>query len=299
MHLNSKNFIHVTLCFLNSAFTLYGMNAGVMLDAAKKGDTFNIKRGIYSGLINVKNRSGCTPLLRAIAANQKKAVERLLVGKADVCMPDNEGIFPLELAAYQGDHDLVAKLLAAGAKVEQADMSGRTALFAAVLGRHAQVVRELLEARANPNVSDAIGWTALLWASFFGMEEVAMNLLKKNAQACVQEPLFGTTPLHWAVMHRKLPLVEALVQAGADGTLVDRMQNKSPLQIAKEQNLRDIVTVLEAPLAKEQDIYDLLAVLEARSAPQKHAGPKESTAQIELPNKISAAELARALGVAL
>jgi ankyrin repeat protein len=274
-------FVHSAYCMQMSIF-----------DAAKMGSTFQIKRGIFSGEINTQDDKKRTPLFYAVMARQKKAVERLVVGKADVHKSDSKGIFPLEIAAYNGDNDIVTILLSAGAKCDQRDSDrGWTALFAGIAGGHRDVVASLitakfdvnevvgqglfprdgmapleaaalqgrsdivtmlLDAGADVNKVDALGWTALLWAVFNAHQEVALQLLKAGANPWYQEKHFGFTPLYWAVNHGQLPVIEELMKRGADPKVIDKKERKSLWQKAQDMGRVDIVIALSS--GKQQEI---------------------------------------------
>ncbi len=89
---------------------------------------------------------------------------------------------PLHEAAAQGDVARVRSLLQqSAAPIDARDASGRTALMLAVLHGHEAVVRALLEQGADPNISDAVGHTVLAVAR----------------------------------RQHQLPVIEALLQAGA------------------------------------------------------------------------------------
>lgn len=274
-----------------------------MFDAAKTGYTFQIKIGIFSGEIDRQDDKERTPLWYAVWARQMKAVERLLVAKADVYKPDSQGIFPLEIAANNGDNDIVVMLLRAGAKLDQRDKRGWTALFAAVVGGHANVVatliakecdvdqavyhglftkdgmfpleaaalqgrldivQMLLEAHADAKKVDALGWTALLWALFNGHQDVALQLLGAGANPCHQERYFGYTPLCWAVRHGLLPVVEELMRRGADPKVIDKKEKKSLRQKAGDMGRHDIAIALSSGRIQEAPAVDPDALAQAK-----------------------------------
>lgn len=61
------------------------------------------------------------------------------------------------------------------------------------------------------------------------------------------------TPLHWAVHHENLKLVELLLEAGANRNVVSVFQ-KTSLSIAVEKNNHDIIQMLTREPGSETDI---------------------------------------------
>lgn len=279
----------VKLCFCMSAMLIsffahsaYCMQMSIF-EAASKGCTFQIKRGVFSGEIHKQDAKERTPLFHAVRDGQEKAVERLIVGKADLHKTDKSGMFPLEVAAIKGFDIIAGKLLSAGARLDQRDKRGWTALFAAVAQGHKDVVATfiaassdvnqavnyglfprdgmypleaaaiqgrqdivqlLLDAGADVDKVDALGWTALLWAVFNAHQAVALQLLKAGANPCHQERHFGFTPLYWAVSHGQLPVVEELMKRGADPKVVNKEKDVDLFQKAQDMGRMDILIAL-------------------------------------------------------
>ena len=112
---------------------------------------------------------GLTPLLYAARENCMACVEVLLKNKADIDLPDPDGVSPLLVAIMNANWDLARQLILAGADVNQWDIFGQAPLFAAIGlrsridgGRASidapntttglAIVQLLLERGANPNM---------------------------------------------------------------------------------------------------------------------------------------------------
>jgi ankyrin repeat protein len=118
---------------------------------------------------------GTTPLLRAAKAGDVPAIRLLLQYKANVDLPNTNGITPLLAAAGIGSSALdtrgrykteaeaaeaVQLLLAAGASVNDRDRSGQTALHGAAAAGWNQVINVLAASKADLFVKDSRGRTA-------------------------------------------------------------------------------------------------------------------------------------------
>ena len=75
---------------------------------------------------------GFTPLLYAARENCIACVDVLLKNKADIDLPDPDGVSPLLLAIMNANWDLAKQLIAAGADVNQWDIYGEAPLLTAV-----------------------------------------------------------------------------------------------------------------------------------------------------------------------
>jgi uncharacterized protein len=86
---------------------------------------------------------------------------------------------------------------------------------------NAELLRVFLEAGANPNVNDE-GHTLLHFLTAFPETTLAFEvLLHFKANINARDNFFGFTPLTWAVVHRRLDLVQFLLAHGAAIELPD------------------------------------------------------------------------------
>ncbi len=104
--------------------------------------------------LEIPDKFGQTPLLRAADAGHTKCVRMLIDKGANVKHADNEGRTALSLAAIKG-HKVVAKLLLKNhAEINAQDEKGNTPLALAAEKNHDAVVRFLLESGANADLAD-------------------------------------------------------------------------------------------------------------------------------------------------
>jgi ankyrin repeat protein len=198
---------------------------------------------------------GFTPLLYAARENCTACVEVLLTHKADIDLPDPEGVSPLLLAIMNANWDLAKQLIVAGADVNQWDIFGEAPLLTAVdlrnrvdggrasidptnTARGLAIVNLLLEHGADPNMqlffkpanvrggstTFTRGATALIRAATNGDLEVVKILLSHGADATVYMA-DRQTPIHAAIAGRApepqvVELIKLLQKAGTDVNVV-------------------------------------------------------------------------------
>jgi len=158
---------------------------------------------------------GFTPLLYAARENCRACVDVLLRNKADINLPDPDGVSPLLLAIMNANWDLAKQLIEAGADINQWDMFGEAPLFTAI-GLRSQVsggkgsidplnqtnglaiVKMLLDRGANPN----------------------MQLFFKPADVRGSTNTRGSTPLIRAATNGDMEVMKLLLDRGADVNLI-------------------------------------------------------------------------------
>jgi ankyrin repeat protein len=169
--------------------------------------------------------SGFTPLIAAANCHANAPVVKLLLDRgADANQASPTGTTAL-LLAPGSDSDTVKLLLDRGANVRARNAAGATALHVAASRGDVDSARLLLDAGADPNVRDvALGRTPLHWAAQAGAAKVVAVLLERGADPNMRESLSGMTPLMQAAAAERAgaDLVQALLAAGADPSIVDR-----------------------------------------------------------------------------
>ena len=198
-----------------------------------------------SDLVNFGDIDDRTPLHYAVENANHAAIAALLKGGADPNAEDRSGVTPLNLAVAGEDRDSAQALLAAGADPNAPDDSGEVPLFYAVDREDTELVAALLKAGANPNYDTAE--TFLHLAVQNNNAVIVAALLKAGAHPNAQNEL-GKTPLHYAVEDAEveiiLPVVKALLDAGADPEVEDGEYGWTPIQAAAEKDNQKLVTVL-------------------------------------------------------
>lgn len=124
-------------------------------------------------------------------------------------------------AAYSDDAEEVVRILSMPCDIDAQDDHGVTALMYAAMKAHTEVVQRLIEHKADLEVQSlSRRYTALMYAVRGGHTSTVQALLAAQADPDVHEEndTFDT-PLTLAAGCGFLPIVRALVAAGADVSL--------------------------------------------------------------------------------
>ena len=226
---------------------------------------------------------GFTPLLYAARENCMACVDVLLKNKADIDLPDPDGVSPLLVAILNANWDLAKQLVAAGADVNQWDIFGEAPLFTAIDLRNKvdggrvsidplnttkglSVVNLLLEHGADPNMqlffkpanvrgtTNVRGATPLIRAANNGDLEVVKILLEHGADATIATA-DRQTPIHAAIAGRAaepqaLELIRTLQKAGTDVNVMalvnhpEEIRGGTALHYAVRKRYKEVIKLL-------------------------------------------------------
>jgi len=138
---------------------------------------------------NVRNTHRQAPL--HLAVRYPDLVAELIEMGAEVNARDSQFSTPLHEAASLGSFGVAQKLIAAGAKVNATKDDGSTPLHCALLNHHWALAKVLVSLSAHINMEKADGRTPLSIAAFAGELPMVQTLveagadLKKNSALCI------------------------------------------------------------------------------------------------------------------
>ncbi|KAG7164267.1 poly [ADP-ribose] polymerase tankyrase-1-like 2 [Homarus americanus] len=175
---------------------------------------------------------------------RRSVVEALLRKGAPLQEKNKEFLTPLHLSADKGHYEIMELLLKHGSKVNALDGLGQTALHRCGKEGDVQACRVLLQFGVDPTIVSLQGYTAtqvatdpvqrllhedppgpgvdseqqLLEASKSGDIECVRRILTSQPHLVNVRDLDGrhSTPLHFAAGYNRVPIVEYLLQHGAD-----------------------------------------------------------------------------------
>jgi ankyrin repeat protein len=197
--------------------------------------------------LNATDTNGWTALRWAIGYGHGMTAWLLMQARADINKQDNKGFTPLHSAAERWkesrDKSLIWLLLQNRADINARTRLGLTALHIAASRGHSSVVWLLLENGANPSQVDNNGRTALHCAITEGRKTVAQLLIRKDESLIHATDDEKGTALHVAASGGDLPIVELLLDSGAEINVRDR-EGYTPLHRAVSQQHEGVVSCL-------------------------------------------------------
>lgn len=135
---------------------------------------------------NARDPDGHPAIMRALRADSADAALTLAqLPGTDVNVRNKSGETPLMIAAIKGQMEVCKALIERGAAVNQA---GWTPLHYAASSDSLPVLRLLLERRAAVDARAPNGRTPLMQAAMYGSEDVVDALLAAGADSAVRDP---------------------------------------------------------------------------------------------------------------
>jgi len=239
--------MRLTLClaaiFFSTAYAAENVNP--LIQAAQSGNVAAIKLALQKHADpNTAEPDGTTALHWAVRVDDLETAGLLIAAGANANAPNKYGVTPLSLACTNGSPRMIEKLLAAGADAKVALPEGETPLMTASRTGNLESVQLLLKQGVDVNAKENWrGQTALMWAAAEGHTDVLSALLKAGADMHARakappvrlspydaakdakpEPPSRRgasrptdfTPFLFAVRNGHIPVVKALLAAGAD-----------------------------------------------------------------------------------
>ncbi|KAJ5371119.1 uncharacterized protein N7496_007211 [Penicillium cataractarum] len=202
---------------------------------------------------------GDTPLQMSARLGDFQLAQLLLRSGADVNASPAafNGRTAIQGAAESGNWKILSMLQVAGAQINAPAGAklGMTALQAACLNGHPLIAGFLLAHQANINVAPSPlgGLTPIQAASVRGDIGLVRDLISLGADANAPATEMGSTALVVAAKHKSLPLLEILVQHGANVNPTGDCDLMSPLRAAASMDWFEGVEFLLKHGAKVDD----------------------------------------------
>ncbi|KAG9353594.1 hypothetical protein JZ751_011714 [Albula glossodonta] len=222
------------------------VDLNVVYQAAANGDVNTLTAVIREdpSILECCDGEGSTPLMHAVSGRQVDTVKLLLKMGASINTQDACGRTSLSLATYLGWLEGCVCLLRNGAKQNIPDKNGRLPLHAATAETDLRLMAVLLQQSTlcEINHQDNEGMTALHWASFHNRPQHVQALLQKGADPTLVDKDFKTA-LHWAVQSGSRYMCSLILDHHLGSSVInyDDENGKTCVHIAAAAGYSDII----------------------------------------------------------
>jgi len=156
----------------------------------------------------------------------------------------SSSVSELHAAVMRGELNLVSQFIERGINVDARDPVLNTPLMIASRFGHFHIVEYLVDQQAQINTINRNGDTPLIWAcTEKGGDPKVVDLLLNNGAMINHQNRNGATALRFAATSSFLPIVELLMQKGADQSIPNK-KGETPLQVSKARNRRAVYKCL-------------------------------------------------------
>ena len=134
--------------------------------------------------------------------------------------------------------------------IDRQSINGYTALMAAAKFNNCPIIKLLIDRGADINKVNFVGQTALITAADYGAADAVKCLLEYPGIHINQQNFRGSTALTMAIFDRNIPIIELLIDAGADPEIAND-NGFTLLQIAQETNNQKIIDLIQNAINKK------------------------------------------------
>jgi ankyrin repeat protein len=209
-----------------------------LIEAAKAGDTATIRSLIRSdpALLQASAPNGETPLIAALYAGMRPAVETLLELGVHINIFEAAAIGDEATVAYMLDH--------APELVHEFSFDGWTALHLAAFFGEYETAALLIKRGADVNARSRNRLAhAPIHVAASGKRTAVVHLLLSHGADPNARQQDGRTPLHQAVDHYDIGTIKLLLDYGGDPGIADE-QGMDAVRLAEEKAYDDIAALL-------------------------------------------------------
>jgi ankyrin repeat protein len=200
----------------------------------------------------VKNMDGWTALHISAKNGHYSTVQLLLAAGADIHATNNEKETAPYIAAWWGNGDILQLLMRHGGDITHKNIDGWNALHIAAKNEHPSIVQMYLDAGADIHATTNEKETALYIAAWFNCKDVLQLLLHHDRDIThksvdgwnAHKNEDGWNAVHIATRNGNLSIVHLLLDAGADINETTTTDQMTPLFIAADWNLEEMVQML-------------------------------------------------------
>jgi len=196
--------------------------------------------------------SGAGLLHMAILFNNGSAADLLIDAGADVNMKDKSGATPLFSAVSKNNFRAFEKMLLRGGDPNAKNTNGESLLFYCIRFRNDEFVKLLVKKGSDVKFVDGSRNTALHLAAAAGSEGICRVLISAGCPVDAKNG-YEETPLFSAIHSGSPACVELLIKNGAQLTSVN-ISGITPIQAAESEGRKEMVEILAAAGAKPSKV---------------------------------------------
>ena len=260
---------------------------------ASKGANLNARAIVrnFERHITVEQRyknthtGGLTPLLYAVRENCKACVEVLIRQRADILLPDPDGIAPLTLAMMQGNWDIARRLVEAGADVNQWDIYGQAPLHVAIENAYVSERSGVSNLGTDRTPNETNGRTLVRMLVERGADPNQQMFFRPPREpGQVSNSSRGTTPFHRACASNDVELIQYLLAHGADIRLY-AAHSETPMMLAingrgREDEIIATLRALHAAGAEVNVVQQIMYITRNHGGTALHAATKKGSKKL-------------------
>lgn len=219
-----------------------------------------------STLLELKDRSGSTPLIKACQNGNIVMVNFLIDNGADVNASDRWKHTPLTRACgvQEANLPLVQLLINKGADINWQGINGNTPLHWAAYRGNLEIAKILINNGADINIDDKYDGPIETSSIFGTILEMAINgnvnedmviLLIESGVNINKKDFNGNSPLHLAAFKGYTDITRSLIDHGAELNAVNNF-NRTPLYYAAKHGYKSVADLLIEAGADENAIVE-------------------------------------------
>ena len=170
--------------------------------------------------------------------------EKLIKKDINLEIKNNEGKTGIMIAAQYGNNEILEQLLEKNANIYHTDkINKNTAIMLACRNGHLSCVRHLYQNGANLNDIGENGYNCLLLSVESGNQKLVKYVAEK-VDVNFKTELSGDTALIIATRKNRIDIIKQLLKNCTDINTRENFQNKTALEIAKENEFYEIISLL-------------------------------------------------------
>lgn len=206
--------------------------------------------------INARDNEGKTLLMRTCEQGGKPGtVKAILDAGADIEARDNEGVTALMFAARYSSPQTVRLLIDSGADLKAVNDTQKNVFMHACQNQDANVPAMLLP-YFDVNSRQENNYTALMFAARDGCVETVKMLIDAGADIKVISNLDGGDAFLCAIKHDSIPIMQLLIDSGADVLDKRRGDRNQPLMWASVSASKKETVLFIADQISKKDSLD-------------------------------------------